>query len=216
MTTVLFVHGLESGPHGKKAFALEQAGFKVVAGQMPCGQRAVLLDPLVIILGLAAIAGLITAATRGPIGFLICAMTYAVLQRFVRPALTRRMFARSVAVQVALLRSNQIDVVVGSSFGGAVALELLRSGAWKGPTVLLCPAHRLVAGRAWKPAPSLPDDASRVLVVHGRQDETVPLEHSRSLVKDTAAKLIEVDDGHRLAETATPENFTAWVGQTVG
>jgi hypothetical protein len=50
------------------------------------------------------------------------------------------------------------------------------------------------------------------LVVHGRQDETVPIDHARSLVKGTAAKLIEVDDEHRLAATATPERFKEWVG----
>jgi predicted esterase len=88
---------------------------------------------------------------------------------------------------------------------------LLSRGAWKGPTVLMCPAHRLVAGRAWLPSPTLPPDASHVVVVHGRQDETVPIEHSRSLVKGTAAKLIEVDDEHRLAATATAPNFTAWI-----
>jgi pimeloyl-ACP methyl ester carboxylesterase len=214
MTTVLFVHGLESGPRGKKAQALEQAGFTVVAGQMPCGRRAIARDPVVIALALVALGGLIAAASRGATGFLIAVTGLAVVQRYVRPLLTRRMFRRSVEVQRALLAANQVDVVVGSSFGGAVSLELLRSGAWKGPTVLLCPAHRLVAGRAWLAAPSLPADASRVVVVHGRQDETVPLDHSRSLVKGTAAKLIEVDDGHRLAATATPENFAKWIRST--
>ncbi len=39
------------------------------------------------------------------------------------------------------------DVVVGSSFRRC-ALELLQRGAWRGPTVLLCPAHERVAERA--------------------------------------------------------------------
>ena len=215
MTTVLFIHGLESGPRGSKSRALEQAGFTVIAGQMPCGRKAILLDPAVIALGVAALTVLIVASSFGAIGFLICVVSYAVLQRFVRPMLVRRMFRRSLAVQLALLAANQIDVVVGSSFGGAVAVELLHTGAWKGRTVLLCPAHRLVAGRAWLPASTLPADASHVVVVHGRQDETVPIDHSRALVKGTAAKLIEVDDQHRLSATATAENFTAWVGRTL-
>ncbi len=211
MTTVLFVHGLESGPRGKKALALEAAGLTVVSGQMPCSRRAILSDPAVIALLLVAVGILIAASLRGVLGFMITAIAYAVLLRFVQPILTRRMFRRSVAVQLALLRANQIDVVVGSSFGGAVSVELLSSGAWKGPAVLLCPAHRLLAGRAWRPSSSLPADASRILVVHGRQDETVPIEHSRALVRGTGAKLIEVDDGHRLAVTATPENFREWI-----
>lgn len=211
MTTVLFVHGLESGPRGKKALALEQAGFTVVSGQMPCNQRAVLRDPVVIGLLVTMLAVFIAACAQGFLGFIICGISFALLQRFVRPLLMRRMFRRSVAVQLALLAANKVDVVAGSSFGGAVAVELLASGAWKGPTLLMCPAHLLVAGRAWKPSPVLPADASRIVVVHGRQDETVPLDHSRSLVRGTAATLIEVDDDHRLSATATPENFLTWI-----
>jgi hypothetical protein len=56
MTTVLFVHGLESGPRGRKAQALEQAGYTVVAGQMPSGRRGAMRDPVV--LGVLALEGL--------------------------------------------------------------------------------------------------------------------------------------------------------------
>ncbi len=212
MTTVLFIHGLESGPRGKKALELEAAGFTVVAGQMPCSQRAIFKDPVVFVFMAVALVILIAAAMQGVLGFMICGISYAVLLRFVQPSITRRMFRRSVAVQLALLAANKIDVVAGSSFGGAVSVELLSSGAWKGPTVLMCPAHRLVAGRAWRALPTLPADASRIVVVHGRQDETVPIEHSRSLVKGSAAKLIEVDDDHRLTNVATAANFREWVG----
>lgn len=211
MTTVLFVHGLESGPRGRKAIALEEAGFRVVSAQMPCSRNAILRDPAVIALIVVALAIFVGAAVRfGAFGVMITAISYAVLQRFVQPLIMRRTFSRSVAVQLQLLSTNQIDVVLGSSFGGAVALELLTSGVWKGPTVLLCPAHAKVAGRAWRPTPTLPGD-SRVLVVHGRQDETVPIAHSRALVAGTAAKLIEVDDDHRLSASATAEGLRDWV-----
>lgn len=212
MTTVLFVHGLESGPRGKKALELEAAGFTVVSGQMPCGQRAVLRDPVTIALAVLAVGAIFYAATWGPVGFVIGAISFFLSLRFVRPLLMRRLFRRSVAMQLALLASNQIDVVAGSSFGGAVALELLRSGAWKGPTLLMCPAHQFVAGRGWTAVPSLPADASRIVVVHGTKDETVPLHHSRELVRGTGARLIEVEDEHRLSATATAENFKQWLG----
>ena len=211
MTTVLFIHGLESGPRGKKAAALEEAGFTVVAGQMPCSRKAILRDPVVIAVLAGALLVLLAATRQGVLGFMITLIAYSVLQRFVQPLLMRRMFRRSVAVQLSLLRAHQIDVVAGSSFGGAVAVELLASGAWKGPTLLMCPAHRLVAGRAWRPAPVLPADASHIVLVHGRQDETVPVEHSRMLAQGTGARLIEVADEHRLAATATAENFREWV-----
>lgn len=215
MTTVLFIHGLESGPRGKKAQALERAGFTVVAEQMPCGKRAALRDPVVLLASAVLVAGVLAAALRqGVMGFLFAGMFVAVTQGFVRSRLVRRMVRRSLAVQVALLKTKQIDVVVGSSFGGAMALELLARGRWTGPTVLLCPAQRLVAQSAWLAPRALPEDASRVIVVHGRQDETVPIEHSRSLVKRSGARLIEVDDDHQLSATTTPENFRQWVALT--
>jgi pimeloyl-ACP methyl ester carboxylesterase len=210
--TVLYVHGLESGPRGKKALTLEAAGFRVVSAQMPCNRAAVLKDPVVVSLFVAALAVLALGVwQRGSSGFVIAVVFLFVIQRFVRPAVMRRIFRRSVAVQLELLAREPVDVVVGSSFGGAVALELINRGAWKGQTLLLCPAHRLVAARGWTPSPTLPADARQVTVVHGRQDETVPLEHSRSLVRGTAATLIEVDDDHRLTNTATAENFAAWI-----
>jgi pimeloyl-ACP methyl ester carboxylesterase len=179
---------------------------------MPCGRKAVLRDPVIIAVFLCALGTVVFGAVeRGASGFVIAVVSLFVLQRFVRPALMRRVFRRSVAVQLELLKTNAIDVVVGSSFGGAVALELLISGAWKGQTVLLCPAHRLVAGRGWTPTPVLPAESANVTVVHGRQDETVPLEHSRSLVRNTSARLLEVDDDHRLSTSATPENFARWL-----
>ena len=211
MTTVLFVHGLESGPRGKKALALEAAGFTVVSGQMPCGQRAVLRDPAVIAFAVLALTASIYAISQGPVAIVIAGISFFLSLRFVRPLLMRRILKRSVVVQRALLSANAIDVVAGSSFGGAVALELIRLGAWKGPTVLMCPAHQLVAGRAWTKVPSLPADASHVVVVHGSKDETVPLAHSRELVRGTAAKFIEVEDDHRLTTTANAENFALWV-----
>ncbi|MFZ5442510.1 MAG: alpha/beta hydrolase family protein [Myxococcota bacterium] len=212
MTTVLFVHGLESGPRGRKALALEQAGFQVVAAKMPCSRRDVLADPVTLaVLAFAALAVAAFVAKLGALGFVLGVMSVFLAQRFVRPQLTRRVFRRSVAVQAQLLAREKVDVVVGSSFGGAVALELLRTAKWAGPTVLLCPAQRRVAARAWWPSPTLPATASRVLVVHARQDETVPLADSHLLVKGTAAALLEVDDDHRLSATATPENLRAWV-----
>lgn len=211
MTTVLFIHGLETGPQGQKSRALTEAGFKVVAVQMPSSQRAILRDPLVITVGLALVASLVMGAMAGLLPFLATALVSALALTRARPLIIRRMWRRSLAVQRHALGENTIDVVVGSSFGGAVALELVARGEWKGPTVLLCPAHRLLAGRARLTPTTLPATRAQVLVVHGRQDEVVPPEHSRQLTEGTRARLIEVDDDHRLSTTANPANFRVWV-----
>ncbi|PZR06390.1 MAG: hypothetical protein DI536_30435 [Archangium gephyra] len=210
MTTVLFIHGLESGPRGHKARALADAGFEVVAVQMPSSRSAILKDPVTQLALLSALVVLISAAFAGLVWFAATLVLLALSATPFRVAVTRRMWRRSVDVQRAALRSHAIDVVLGSSFGGAVALELLARGDWKGRTVLLCPAHRLVAQRA-RIAPSRLPEQADVLVVHGTRDETVPLTHSRALVENTAAKLIEVDDTHRLFDTATADNLKAWI-----
>ena len=211
MTTVLFIHGLESGPQGRKSRALTEAGFKVVAVQMPSSQRAILRDPLVVTVGVALVASLAMAAMAGLLPFLATVLVCALALTTARPLITRRMWHRSLSVQRHALAENAIDVVVGSSFGGAVALELVSRGEWKGPTVLLCPAQRLLASRAWLTPTTLPPTREHVVVVHGRQDEVVPLEHSRQLTGGTRAQLREVDDDHRLTTTATAANFRVWV-----
>ena len=219
MPRVLFLHGLESGPNGNKPQALREAGFEVTAMQMPCGRGAILRDPVTIAtLGLAGL-GLGLAARRGPISLGAGLLGLALARPLAMALATRRAFARSIAVQLRALElalgEPGFDVVMGSSFGGAVALELLRRGAWRGPTVLLCPAHELVAERAWcAPPPGLdafPEIASAVLVVHGRADEIVPIEHARRLVRGSRAELLEVEDDHRLTKTATAEGLRGWV-----
>ncbi len=214
---VLYVHGLESGPTGRKVTLLQAGGAEVVARQMPCGRRQALLDVPVIAWALVSVEVVVmTAVSFGPLGGLAGVATVVVSAVLLRPLLIRRVFRRSVAVQRALLSSERIDVVVGSSFGGAVSLELLRSGAWKGPTVLLCPAHQNVERRAFR-GPSrgldgLPAElTAQVVVVHAVQDAVVPVADSRRLVSGTSARLITVDDDHRLSASATEASLREWV-----
>ncbi len=220
MTRVLYVHGLESGPKGKKAQLLAEAGFEVSAVQMPCGRGHTLRDPLLAFWALASVS-LVAFAAWLAAPWLVLAALVAGVTSFpvVRLFITRRVFTRSLEVQRRHLAATPVDVVVGSSFGGAIAVELLRAGHWRGPTVLLCPAYALVSRRSGLPPhpgfDGLPPEAtSHVLVVHGTKDETVPLEDSRRLVARTSARLVTVDDDHRLSATATAASMREWV-QTV-
>ena len=82
------------------------------------------------------------------------------------------------------LRREKPDVVVGSSWGGAVALKCIEQGYWAGPAVLLAPAisARGVWNLAWPSfEPELPAAAAaRVLVVQGDRDDTCLLYTSPS------------------------------------
>jgi hypothetical protein len=45
---------------------------------------------------------------------------------------------------------------LGSSWGGNICLRLINQGHWKGPTVLLAPAHKVVAEKCEREAPTIP------------------------------------------------------------
>lgn len=112
------------------------------------------------------------------------------------PAMDTRHFESCVALHAGTLARFQPDVLVGSSFGGAVAVALLQRKLWRGPTLLLAQAALL-----YNPEARLPEGV-RVTLLHARQDEIVPLEHSRTLSAggDPAlVELIERDDDHALS-----------------
>jgi len=120
-------------------------------------------------------------------------------------------FEASVGVQAEEIGAQEPDVLVGSSFGGAVALALLQRGLYTGPTLLLCPAYRNfgVEGRI--------PEGLRVLVVHGTRDTVVPIEDSRALARTGSSgsvALVEVDDEHRLASLLDSEELALLVRRT--
>jgi alpha/beta superfamily hydrolase len=114
----------------------------------------------------------------------------------VTPAMDTSDFSGCVSLQARTVASFRPDVLVGSSFGGAVAVELLRRGFWRGPTLLLAQAA-LARDRQAR----LPDDV-RVSLVHGLRDDVVPIDDSRALARTGTRELVhllEVDDDHSLA-----------------
>ncbi|MCA9598868.1 MAG: hypothetical protein KC776_36405 [Myxococcales bacterium] len=114
----------------------------------------------------------------------------------VAPAMDTSDFEGCVKQIAGVLRTERVDAVVGSSFGGAVAVRLLERGAWRGPTLLLAPAVEHFAEGA-----SLPEGV-QVVIVHGLHDAIVSIESSRHLASTGSPKrvrLVEVDDEHRLS-----------------
>jgi predicted esterase len=111
------------------------------------------------------------------------------------PAMNTRDFESCVTTHAELLMRFQPHVLVGSSFGGAVAVSLLERGLWHGPTLLLAQAALM-----YRPNSRLPDGV-KVLLVHAPEDKVVPIEHSRALARTGTAglvELIETDDDHAL------------------
>ena len=127
------------------------------------------------------------------------------------PAMDTSDFEACVAVHRHELASFRPDVLVGSSYGGAIAVALLQSGEWSGPTLLLAQA----ALQLGLPA-ELPRNAAvgPVWLVHGHRDDVIDPEDSRRLAAAGPAsrvRLIEVDDDHPLNESVASGKLLEWV-----
>jgi hypothetical protein len=116
----------------------------------------------------------------------------------INPKLPDDDFQQAVRIAQDEYDRHKPDVVVGSSRGGAVAMNI-QSGDT--PLVLLCPAwkkHGMT--RVVKPG---------TLILHSRADDVVLFGDSEELVRDSglaASALIEVGHDHRLAD---PEPLAA-------
>lgn len=112
--------------------------------------------------------------------------------RVINPKLDDNDFHIAVSTAQQLYDQNQPDVVVGSSRGGAVALNINSETT---PLVLLCPA--------WKRWGNITKTKSNTIVLHSRQDDIIPFENSEELISNSELPedaLIEVGSDHRLAD----------------
>jgi predicted esterase YcpF (UPF0227 family)/DNA-directed RNA polymerase subunit RPC12/RpoP len=89
---------------------------------------------------------------------------------------------------------NQPEVIVGSSRGGAVAMNLK---APKAKLVLLCPA--------WKNWGRATRVKSNTIILHSRHDDVIPYQDSEELASGSQATLLEVGQDHRLADEQSLE-----------
>jgi predicted N-acetyltransferase YhbS len=108
------------------------------------------------------------------------------------PALPDDDFDAAVAIAQAEYDRGQPDVVVGSSRGGAVAMNIDSGDT---PLVLLCPA--------WKTWGTATTFKSGTLILHSESDESVPFEDSQELLRNSRlpeSALIVVGSEHRLAD----------------
>lgn len=111
------------------------------------------------------------------------------------PAMNTRDFDSCVRVHTEAIESFAPNVVIGSSFGGAVVVELLSRGVYRGATLLLAQA-----AIHYNPEARLPLGVP-VTLVHGLGDDLVPVEQSRVLARTGSPELvtlIERDDDHPL------------------
>ncbi|WP_045225697.1 YqiA/YcfP family alpha/beta fold hydrolase [Methyloterricola oryzae] len=112
--------------------------------------------------------------------------------QMLEPALPDEDFDAAVRIAENWLAENGADLIVGSSRGGAVAVNMQAAGV---PRVLLCPA--------WKRWGSIDRVPPGTIILHAPADEVVPYADSQELLSRSGlseSALIAVGTEHRLAD----------------
>lgn len=110
----------------------------------------------------------------------------------INPKLPDDDFAAAVEIAQAEFDKHQPQIIVGSSRGGAVAMNIDGRDA---QLVLLCPA--------WKRWGTARKVKSGTVILHSRADDVIPFTESEELARNSglpASALIEVGTDHRLAD----------------
>jgi len=217
MEKVIFLHGLESGPRGTKATFLKTHCPEVIIPNFDvslfdlrkqnCPFRSVwMLGPIS-----GALAGLalpVLALGALPLGFIAS-----------RKALHESLEKCVTIAQDAVAGAGDIDGIIASSWGGAVALKLLeRTPSLKEvPFILVAPA---VAASGWaRPIypsfqPETLNGNRSVTILHGTDDNEVPIAMTRKLKeKFPEIRFMEFEGGdHRLNQILTDSTLLKLMG----
>src|SRR6476660_4967804 len=117
----------------------------------------------------------------------------------INPALPDDDFADALRIAQAEFDKHQPGVIVGSSRGGALAMNLDSDDT---PLVLLCPA--------WKKYGTAKTLKADTVILHSKADDVIPFADSEELVRNSglpAYTLIEVGSDYRLADPESLETM---------
>jgi hypothetical protein len=115
----------------------------------------------------------------------------------INPALPKESWDRSLAVAQEAFDGGKPDVVVGSSRGGALAMNIA-SGAVR--IVLIAPG--------WKRFGSATTAKPGTIILHSEKDDVIPLAESRELLKNSrlpGTALVVVGVDHRMKDPTALE-----------
>jgi hypothetical protein len=220
---VLFLHGLESGPEGGKVRTMRSAGFEVHAPNL----QSVLTKPVRLVKLLISIQGVIILLTLG----LMCGgwswfhvlcfgLSTSAANLFLLDLLLHCMVLVCKRMVLADMALFQPDVLVGSSWGGAILTFILSDGSWRGPAIILASAHRSLAKlsrfSSQETRIAVGSHTAPITIVHGRLDRVCAPIGSSDLEKQyreagVPVKLHWFDDQHGLNEIFTAERVAAWI-----
>eukprot|EP01060_Flectonema_neradi_P011604 TRINITY_DN18655_c0_g1_i1.p1 TRINITY_DN18655_c0_g1~~TRINITY_DN18655_c0_g1_i1.p1 ORF type:complete len:229 (+),score=27.98 TRINITY_DN18655_c0_g1_i1:44-730(+) len=211
MKNILYLHGFEethSSP--KPAFLKSQfgatfldLGMYITKRNSPILYGLTSKSAIKILLGAicGGLVGWYLGVGYAATGFVASLLTLYYVRREFIAAGAKGSFEKTLAITKEAIKSTNPDLLVGFSWGGALATKLLFEGIHKGNVLLLAPAHEKMSEVTMTPLLSYPASIqSKVTIIHCSDDGIVPLEHSRLLKeKYPSINLIEVaGQGHKL------------------
>ena len=122
------------------------------------------------------------------------------------PVLPSEDFGQSVRVAQQAFDEGHPDVVVGSSRGGAVAVNIDTGGV---PLVLIAPA--------WKRCGTATMVKPAVTILHSANDELIPIDDSRELLRRSRLpeeRLVVVGAEHKMVDAAARQALLEAVEKT--
>ncbi len=109
----------------------------------------------------------------------------------VEPELPDYKFRTCLGIAQAAFEETRPEVVVGSSRGGAIAMNISVGDT---RLVLIAPAWMALGKAEMVP--------SSAIVLHSAADEVIPFEHSRQLAEQSGCRLVSVGDDHGMTDEA--------------
>lgn len=198
---IIFLHGLESGPQGSKVRYLRKKYKYTIVPDMEMSLWRINQKNSVI-------NSVFEELWNQPVNiFNWYDLTYNSVQR----SLDRcHNVARKAVQEMSPTFPASHRYLIGSSWGGAVALSILSANMWSGNLILLAPAYkRVLLYCGWSEEKILAhylelkyifiQSKVNILVIHGDKDDVVPLSDSQQFCEVVRAKLIIApDDDHPL------------------
>jgi len=203
---ILFLHGLESGLNGDKCIYLQKTFSKCICPDLQVSKfkiylknsflRNIVLNPYFLSASSAFfLFSYLVYSKLGVItGLFVSLISLVPILKLSKGYILRNAVKKSLEKNIELAYSNIVKyepkVIIGSSWGGCVLINLIQRGLWKGHSILIAPAFyevnkiifnnqkekikefRLIEANNLK---------GKIIVYHSVDDEVIPYEDSQFL-----------------------------------
>ncbi|MEX2666684.1 alpha/beta hydrolase [Candidatus Uabimicrobium amorphum] len=225
------MHGLESGLQGKKSHYLHSHFANTYTPDMQMSLLNVrkkhsvlrnicktkLFRVWFVLLLLCVTISCFMSTTHTIVSFVIGILVFlAVKKHLIQRALDISL-QQCVTVQSNALQEFQPHIVVGSSWGGLVALICLSQNAHSCPVILIAPPVKMILNKIdpsekkWLNMCEMAKQHSdQIYIVHGEKDQTVPLEDSQEFIEKAGGILQVIPGGDHSLNDSLLEDDTPY------